>query len=606
VTLRGKILLAQAPLVFGLIALGVVGSTTISRLGRSSQRILSENYRSVLAVQRMSEAIDELDTAAAFLVAGRRDLVLADSESGRKRFEVELAVQEGNITEAGERDATARLRARWMEYQATFDHFLQLSDPGAVRTAYFDEVHPSMRRVKAAAGEILAMNEDAMVRKSEVAQHAARQLDAVIIAASFALLLAGFLASVALTTRLLRPLSVLGQAVRRLGQGDPQARARIGGSDEVSALAGEFNTMADRLEQYRKSSLGELLQAQQAAQAAIDSLPDPVAILTGAGEVLTVNEAAEKVLRISVDKRWDAAEPPVAAALEKIRAHVAGGRGPYVPRGFDEAIRVVGPDGERHFLPRATPLYGEAGDIAGVTLVFEDVTRLLRIDQLKSDMVATVAHEFRTPLTSLRMAIHLLAEGVVGPLTEKQADLLFGARDDAERLLGIVDELLDLSRIQAGRLELNRRSLPLDPLVRSTVDAHRAQAAERKLQVEVEIPPDTGELSVDADRLILVFDNLLANAIRFSPEGGRVVVRVRPGADAVRFEVSDAGPGVPRELREAIFQKLFRAPGAPPGGAGLGLFIAREIVVAHGGTIGVESDVGKGSTFWFELPRALT
>jgi NtrC-family two-component system sensor histidine kinase KinB len=320
--------------------------------------------------------------------------------------------------------------------------------------------------------------------------------------------------------------------------------------------------------------------------------------------VLAVNDAAEKVLKIGADSRFHAAEAPVAAAVERIRAHVAGGRGAYVPRGFDDAIRILGPDGERHFLPRATPLYGEAGEIAGVTLVFEDVTRLLRIDQLKSDMVATVAHEFRTPLTSLRMAIHLLAEGVVGPLTEKQADLLFAAREDAERLLGIVDELLDLSRIQAGRLELNRRSLPLESLVGSTVDAHRAQAAERKVQIEVAIPPDAGELSVDGDRLILVFDNLLANALRFSPEGGRVAVRVLPRAGAVRFEVSDAGPGVAPEIRDAVFQKFFRAPGAPPGGAGLGLFIAREIVAAHGGAIGVESEPGRGATFWFEIPRA--
>jgi two-component system, NtrC family, sensor histidine kinase KinB len=604
VTLRGKILLAQAPLVFGLVALGAVGSATISRLGQGTKRILSENYRSVLAVQRMNEAIEEMDSSAALVVAGRRDRALPESESGRKRFESEMRVQEGNITEPGERESTGRLRARWSEYQAAFDRFLQLTDPAAVSAAYFDELQPSMRRVKAAAGEILATNEDAMVRKSEAAQRTARRLDTVIIASAVLLLLAGLLASVVITTRLLRPFAVLGQAVRRLGQGDPQARARIAGSDEVATLAAEFNTMADRLEQYRKSSLGDLLQAQQAAQAAIDSLPDPVVILTGSGGVLAVNDAAEKVLKIGADSRFHAAEAPVAAAVERIRAHVAGGRGAYVPRGFDDAIRILGPDGERHFLPRATPLYGEAGEIAGVTLVFEDVTRLLRIDQLKSDMVATVAHEFRTPLTSLRMAIHLLAEGVVGPLTEKQADLLFAAREDAERLLGIVDELLDLSRIQAGRLELNRRSLPLESLVGSTVDAHRAQAAERKVQIEVAIPPDAGELSVDGDRLILVFDNLLANALRFSPEGGRVVVRVLPRAGAVRFEVSDAGPGVAPEIRDAVFQKFFRAPGAPPGGAGLGLFIAREIVAAHGGAIGVESEPGRGATFWFEIPRA--
>jgi signal transduction histidine kinase len=130
-----------------------------------------------------------------------------------------------------------------------------------------------------------------------------------------------------------------------------------------------------------------------------------------------------------------------------------------------------------------------------------------------------------------------------------------------------------------------------------------ARAAERRITFARHIPPDAGELEVDADRLLLVFDNLLANALRHTPADGTMAIRVAPATDVVRFEVTDSGPGIAREYHEAIFQKFFRGPGATRSGAGLGLYIAKEIVEAHGGAIGVDSEVGRGSTFWFTLPR---
>src|SRR5262249_25617924 len=202
-------------------------------------------------------------------------------------------------------------------------------------------------------------------------------------------------------------------------------------------------------------SLGELLQAQQASQAAIDSLADPVIVFGIEGEVLSVNGAAESILGMSLDRGehpLSRLEPAVRSTLEAVRAHAVGGKGAYIPKGFEEAFRVHVPDGDRYLLPRATPVYQEGGGIGGATLVLQDVTRLRRFDELKNDLVATVAHEFRTPLTSLRMAIHLCLEQVVGPVTEKQADLLYAAREDCERLQAMVDDLLDLSRIETGRV----------------------------------------------------------------------------------------------------------------------------------------------------------
>jgi signal transduction histidine kinase len=255
-------------------------------------------------------------------------------------------------------------------------------------------------------------------------------------------------------------------------------------------------------------------------------------------------------------------------------------------------------------LPRATAVSTEDGGIIGVAILLQDVTRLMRFDELKSNLVATVAHEFRTPLTSLRMALHLCLEQAVGPITEKQADLLYVARQDTERLQQIVDDLLDLSRIQSGRIELHQRPVDAAAIARDAAQAFRAPAEGKGIDLRLELLPSLGTVIADPERIDLAFANLVGNAVKYTPAGGRIAISAERRDGTIRYAVSDNGPGVPPELRQAIFEKFFRRPGATTPGAGLGLFIAKEIVEAHGGKIGVEGEPGAGSRFWFELPAA--
>jgi two-component system, NtrC family, sensor histidine kinase KinB len=598
VRLRRRLLLAQAPLLAALVLVAVMGAIGASRLGESADLILRDNYRSVLAAQRMKEAIERLDSAALFVVAGRRQEADPLIPPNRERFENELRVEEANLTEPGELQASQALRARWQEYQAAYEQLLGQAAPAS--ELYFTELAPRFNAVKERAEAILDINQDAMVRKNERTRREARSWLAILVGVALIASGAAWLASSAMNARLARPVAVLGQAARRIGEGDMKARAQLVGATELEQLATDFNAMAEKLEQYRRSSLGDLLAAQHAAQAAIDSLPDAVVILDLPGRVVNANEAATTLLGIDTEvgaTELMGVDPALREAIERARQHVIGGKGAYAPRGLEEAVRV---SGERAFLPRATPVYADEGGVAGVAVVLQDVSRLLRFDQLKNDLVATVAHELRTPLTSLRMAIHLCAEEVVGPLTPKQGDLLFAAREDCARLQNIVDELLDLSRIQSGKVELQKQNVAPLELVDVALSAHRPAARERHIELRREVAPDLAPLFADAERLQIVFANLITNALRHTPEGGQVIVRAFSGEHAVRFEVVDSGPGVPAEQQARVFEKFARGDG-PAGGAGLGLFIAKEIVVAHGGVIGVDSEIGKGATFWFEV-----
>jgi len=602
VTLRTKLLLAQLPLALSLVVIGVVSRQTIGALDRNAQDILKDNYLSVLAAQRIRDAADALARAA---LHHARDQALAEEKPADREavIERELHFQENNITEAGEREMTARLRAAWTRFQISWKRVTALAPTEAERE-WFATLEPNLIALEKASNEILDVNQDAMVRKSDNARKSAETMSSVMLGATFAAFLLGIFASVYLTNRLTRPLSVLTAAARRIGQGDLVARAVLPGADEIAQLAREFNTMADRLAEYRASSLGELLQAQEAAQAAIDSLPDPVLVIQGP-QLLGANQAAADLFRVSVEASGDPfaqAPPDVRTIVSRMKEHVAGGRGAYVPKGLEEAVAIPLRDGTHYFLARANPVVGEEGQVNGCTILFQDVTRLRRFDELKTDMVATVAHEFRTPLTSLRMAIHLCAEGAVGALTEKQAELLFAAREDCERLQGIVDDLLDLSRIQAGRIELNARAVSARALLDDAVETYRAAAAEKEVALDVGALTVDRQVLADPDRIRLVLGNLVDNALRHTPAGGQVELRAAPETDALRFQVSDTGSGITAEHLPRLFERFYRVPGAPPGGAGLGLYIVKEIVEAHGGKVGVESEVGQGSIFWFTLP----
>ncbi len=274
-TLRTKLLLAQAPLAAGLALVGLVALNTLQTLGRSSERILQDNFRSVLAVQRMNEAAERIDSAALFRAAGRPDKGDAQAGPNIEAFDTELRAQESNITEAGEAEATRRLRAAWNEYRAKYDAFRRIGGEQELRRHYFEELQPEFLRIKDAAERILEINQDAMLLKSDRARATAERNRSLLLLSTICALVLCLFASVSLTRRALRPLNLLSLAVRRIGEGDLEARARIQGEDEIAQVGRELDTMADKLREYRSSSLGELLQAQQASQAAIDSLPDP-------------------------------------------------------------------------------------------------------------------------------------------------------------------------------------------------------------------------------------------------------------------------------------------------------------------------------------------
>ncbi len=608
-TLRAKLLLAQVPMLVALIALVFLQRWSVSAVGGAAQNILRENYRSVLAAQRMQDALLGSEAGARLVLSTQRERGLQQLSESRQRFESALAVQASNLTEPGEHEATTRLQQHWRAYLARIDLWLAPPNEERAGQLYATQIEPAFLAAQRAADAIVALNQEAMVRKSDQARHTAQRVSQLAALAALSALILGIAASLLLTARLLQPLVALRAAAARWGAGQLDARAAAKGDDEIAQLAADFNGMAEQLKRYRQSSLGQLLAAQQAAQSAIDSIPDPVLIFDAAGVLVKLNRAAGALLPPAPESSngdlLQALDSAPREALTRLRAHILAGHGAYAPKDFSEAISVGRGDEQRSFLPRATPVCGVAGAIEGATIILQDITWLRRFDELKDDLVATVAHELRTPLTSLRMAVHLCLEGVAGPVSDPQIALLHTAREDCERLQGIVEDLLNLARIASGRVQLRRLWVSVDNLVGSAVAECQGLAQQKNIELVAEISPlSPRKIWVDPERLALVFNNLVSNALRHTPPGGRVCLRVPAAGKLARFEVIDTGVGIAVEYQRQIFLRFFRVPGSVAGGAGLGLSIAKEIVEAHGGQIGVCSELDHGSTFYFLLPLA--
>jgi signal transduction histidine kinase/HAMP domain-containing protein len=404
---------------------------------------------------------------------------------------------------------------------------------------------------------------------------------------------------------ILHPVRAMTESALAIGGGNLDQVVPVTSGDELGQLAGAFNRMSRQLRDYRESQQARLRRLQQSTQAAIDSFPHPVLLIDPDGHIHLANPAMNRLLGLVSDGEgtstpWnppEALRQPLREALREQRA--------YLPEGFNHTIALRSGDGEHFFLPRILPIRAGDGVTLGAALLLEDVTRFRLLDEVKSNLVATVSHELKTPLTGLRLVIHLLLEETVGALNPKQLELLLDARENSERLLAMINNLLDLARLQEGRRHLDLRLESPVQLLQTAADTVHARAEDKGVTITVETAPDLPPVNVDAQQMGHALQNLLDNALTYTDRRGRVTLSATAEGDSVTLSVADTGSGIPPEFLPHVFDRFFRVPGkSAAAGTGLGLAIVREIVTAHGGSITCTSRVGEGTVFRLVLPAS--
>jgi signal transduction histidine kinase len=615
-SLRQRILLTIVPLLVIVAVLGSAGVALLLRLGNSAGAILRENYDSVLAMQHLNESLERIDSAFQFALNGRHDPNLLKKaeeqfEQNWKSYQAALQIEQRNITLPGEGELVRKLEKLSAKYRTRGDEFFQKSaDVPGQQQAYFgkpDGLLEEFQEIKTVSGDILRLNQNNMEHASQEARRiAVHSLGWFISGLAVAIAIAGY-STWNITRTILQPMQSMTLAATGISQGNLDQVISYQSSDELGQLAQAFNTMAHHLRDYRQSHSAKLLRAQQTIQATIDSFPDPVLVIDFEGSVEMANPAARQLLGVVPRQAnhpgtgiWQPPEQLAAPLDEALR-----GQRDFLPESFDNVILMGSGGRERAVLPRILTIRDPYGSALGAAVVFQDVTRLRLLDQVKSNLVATASHELKTPLTSVRLAVHLLLEEAVGPLNPKQIELLLDARENSERLLAMVNNLLDLARLEQGSRQLDIRPASPGSLLQQAAEAAQPRADDKGVELVVDVQPGLPPIYVDASRLGHALGNLLNNAVTYTDRGGRITLTAAADADAVVLSVSDTGIGIPAEYLAHVFEKFFRVPGqSRDAGTGLGLAIVHEIVTAHGGTVSCESSLGQGTTFSLRLPRA--
>jgi len=633
--LRQKLFAALAGLLAILLLVITLAIAVLSHYRSALDIIYDQNWRSVQYGQNVVDALDRLQDDARDLAsppAPGADLSAARADVATRLAAIDRNIDDENhnITIAGEADLAVTLTQLWSGSGSASCRFAltQLVDPATSRAAAlqaFENFKRLAPQVKHAAQSVISLNLGGMKplngQSREMAADAIRAM--ILLAGAGAALAALFMAIIGRT--ILRPIRTLTSSIREIERGNLDLVVQVKSRDELRQLAEAFNSMAGRLRDYRRTNQARLVSTQQTMQLAINSLPDGVALLSPEGAVEMANASAIRLFGLRPGPR--VSELGLPWLLELYQGVCADLR-PVEPRGYESTVQIFDEHGhERIFLPHAVPILDDQRQLLGITIVLADVTNLRRLDEMKSGLLSVVSHELKTPLTSMRMGVHLLLEERIGSLTAQQNDILIAMRDDSDRLGRIIDNLLDIGRIESGKALVDLVPTPAGRLVSDAVAAVSTAFRERGVDLQSDIAPGAPDVLADQTKIAHVFNNLLSNALRYTPAGGQVRVSAEfaeqgttqsanndpaPGDRTVRFAVQDTGSGIPRQYLDRIFERFFRVPGqAPaqgagggPGSAGLGLAIAREIVEAHGGHISVQSQPGQGSTFSFTLRTA--
>jgi two-component system, NtrC family, sensor histidine kinase KinB len=602
--LRPKLLLGFGGLLTILLIVSGLGIALSIQQRQALNKFLYENWRSVDYGQTMIDSLARLDEIA------RQPNLNGQQTTARQtidQFQKSLNDENRNITLPGEQQLADRLSQLWQggadSYQQEYSQLLAANSSPEQRSAAVAEINRLSPQVKSAAQAIIHLNLANMIpTEGRIKAMSDRTIRLLFLLAAAGVLLA-IIFTVVMGRSILQPVQALTRSAHEIEQGNLDLVVQVRSHDELRQLAEAFNSMTAKLREYRRTNRAKLVRTQQTTQLAINSLPDAVAIVSPEGTIEMANTAAQKLFALRPDAQVNDLR---IGWLGDLYRRTTKDLQAVEPRGYESAIQVLDErGGERFFLPHAVPILDEDHQLLGVTIVLADVTHLRRLDEIKSSMLSVVSHELKTPLTSIRMGVHLLLEERIGSLTPQQTELMLAVREDSDRLNQIVENLLDMGRIESGRALMDLQPERPERLIAKAVERMSSAFQDRGIDLISDISQDLPAVLADAPRIELVFVNLLNNALRFTPAGGHVRVSAAGDKDAVQFTVEDTGPGIPAQYQDRIFERFFRAPGQSKGsGAGLGLAIAKEILAAHDGSIRVESSEGHGSKFTFTLPLA--
>ena len=401
-----------------------------------------------------------------------------------------------------------------------------------------------------------------------------------------------------------KPIGELKQGILEIANHNYSKRLEMKEYEEFREVAESFNRMAESLTEYRATSLADILSAKKFLEAIVNGINEPIIGLNTGHEILFINDEALNVLNLKRDKVLRKSAEELSLKNDLLRRLI---RELVTPSEKSEPLKIYADNKESYFKAYFIPInYSNAGQgekrKLGDVILLKNITEFKELDSAKTTFISTISHELKTPIAAILMSLQLLEDKRVGQLNGEQEQLSKSIKENSERLLEITGELLNMTQVEAGKLKLRPKITKPIELIEYAIKANRVQAERFNIQIEVEYPEEKiGKLFVDSEKIAWVLTNLLSNGIRYSKENGRVIIGARQDGHYIEMYVKDFGKGIDPRYHQSIFERYFRVPGTKVQGSGLGLSISKDFVEAHGGTLTVESELGKGSRFVMRL-----
>lgn len=559
--LKTKLSIGIGFLFAAILISGILGIFSIYQLKNDARLILEDNYETLVYSNNMLTLMDRVPFDSTVLPA----------------FEDNLSKQEVNITEAGEGLATAAVR----------NVFEQLKlDPSN------DSLQTLIRRD---LYKINTANQQAILRKNAVAEKNARRFS------NYTMFIFGFLALVAFTLAvnfpgiISEPVKALSEGIKAIVNKDYSKRIRISQHDEFGELAQAFNSMAEKLDEYEHSNLAKIKFEKSRIDTIINQMNDGIIGLDENRNLLFLNKVAEKLLGLREMEIMGQYAPDIALNNDLMRSLLK-------QDSPNKELKIYADQKESYFHLDILNVTNN-DKVIGQVIVLRNITPFHELNEAKTNFIATISHELKTPIASIKMSAQLLTDTRVGNVNKEQEELVKSIADDATRLLKITSELLNMSQVETGHIQLKIEPVLPDIIIDNAANTVSALAQQKNITIRVHRHTNSHKIMTDPEKTAWVLTNFLTNAVKYSPEDGEIELTTSIKDNNMEFAVCDHGRGIEERYLSRIFDRYFKVPGTPEKvGTGLGLSISREFIEAQGGRIWVDSKLGEGSTFGFTLP----
>ena len=410
-----------------------------------------------------------------------------------------------------------------------------------------------------------------------------------------------------------KPIKEITNGIQEIANHNYGKRLDLNDNQEFAEVSKNFNRMAKRLEEYHASTLSEMMAAKKYMETIINSINEPIIGLNNEMEILFINDEALNVLNLKREDVIRRSAQEISMRNDLLRRLVRElidipSQQTVDDKSKKEPLKIYADDKESFFQVKYISITQPSKDDMilekrGYVIMLKNITEFKELDSAKTTFISTISHELKTPISAIMMSLQLLEDKRVGTLNNEQEDLASSIKENSERLLSITGELLNMTQVESGKLQLKPKITKPIELIEYAIKANRVQAEKFNIQIEVEYPEDkVGKLFIDSEKIAWVLTNLLSNAIRYSPQNGHVVIGAHQTDDNyIEMYVQDFGKGIDPRYHKSIFDHYFRVPGTKVQGSGLGLSISRDFVEAHNGTLTVQSELGKGSKFIMRL-----